>query len=123
MATDDIDWVARLFAAIDARDVDRFVAFLHPEVEFQFGNAAPIRGIESTRAAVAAFFASVADLQHRVDDVWQIDAQHTCICRGEVRYRRLDDSELQVPFANVLRLRDGSIYEYSIYVDASKLHG
>ncbi len=122
MQSDQCSWVGRLFETIDARDVEEFLSFLDPEVIFRFGNSEPIRGRESTREVIAGFFSSVAALRHRLDDIWQVDRQSTCICRGEVFYTRLNGTELRVPFANVFRLRDGNIREYSIYVDASQLY-
>lgn len=119
MGLEGSDWVGDLFTAIDARDVDRFASFLDPQVVFRFANAEPSRGLARTRQVVSEFFAAVAALRHRIDDVWATDARRTVICRGEVCYTRLDGVAVNVPFANVFRLGDGGIREYSIYVDAS----
>lgn len=121
MGHSEQDWVPALFKAIDARDADAFVAFLSPEVVFRFANAPPSRGRDATRDTVAGFFALIAGVSHRIDDIWSLDRSATVICRGEVRYKRHDGSELQAPFANVFRIDEQGITEYSIYVDASTL--
>ncbi len=122
MESNECGWVARLFESIDTRDLEGFLSFLDPEVVFRFGNSDPTRGREATRKVIEVFFSSVAGLRHRLDDIWHVEQKSTCICRGEVLYTRLDGTELRVPFANVFRLRDGGIREYSIYVDASQLY-
>lgn len=114
------DWVEALFAVIDARDTEGFLAFLSPQVVFRFANAPPGHGVDDTRRMVAGFFASITALRHRLDDVW-ITADGVVIVRGDVRYTRLDGSTLAVPFATVFRRDDRGIREYSIYVDASAL--
>lgn len=37
-------WMRELFAAIDQRDPARFSEHLCEDVDFRFGNAAPLRG-------------------------------------------------------------------------------
>ncbi len=106
MESDECCWVARLFEAIDARDLEGFSSFLEPEVMFRFGNSEPVRGRESTREVIAGVFSSVAGLRHRLDDIWQTD-RNNYICRGEVPYTRLNGTELRVRFADVFELRDG----------------
>jgi hypothetical protein len=43
------------------------------------------------------------------------------ICIGVVTYTRHDGSTLQVPFANVMKLRPGGIHDYRIFTDNSAL--
>src|SRR4051794_21407095 len=60
----------RLFDASDAFDLDRYVNFLAPDVRFQFGNAAPIRGRDNVREAVGAFFGTIAGIRHDILVEW-----------------------------------------------------
>ncbi len=113
------DLLQSVLAAVDARDVDRFAGFLTEDATFRFASADAVTGRDEIREAVGAFFDSVAALRHRVEESWV--SGEDLICRGEVTYTRLDGSELAVPFANVLKLLDGRIAEYRIYVDASAL--
>ncbi len=109
-----------LFAAIDSRDAEGFAALLHADAVFYFGNAPPVQGREAIREVVAAFFASIASVQHQLEDVWR--PPETLICHGDVTYVRHDDSRLTVPFANVLRLDGGLARDYRIFVDISALY-
>ena len=110
---------ARLFAAIDGRDADAFVAFIAEDGEFRFGNAPPVVGRAAIRAAVAGFFAAIGGCRHRLLASWT--SPGTAVCEGEVTYTRHDGSTLAVPFVNVFALGDGRIRSYRIYIDNGPL--
>lgn len=114
------DWIDALFAAIDGKDAENFVGFLTEDACFAFGNLPALAGRAAIRDFVAAFFAGIRAVSHRVPDVWQAD--DTVICRGEVTYTRHDGSTLTVPFANIFRMAGGKVRDYRIYADASALH-
>lgn len=113
-------WAVRLFQSIDAQDTETFLGFLHDEVLFRFGNAAPILGKSAVGASVRTFFRSISTVRHHLIDTW--DLGDSVICRGDVTYRRHDDTNLCVPFVNVFRLESALIREYRIYVDISALY-
>lgn len=113
-------WMLELFAAIDSKDVDAFAAHLCEDVRFRFGNAARIQGRDAVCDAVTAFLRSVAAVHHDVSNTWH-SADHA-LCRGHVTYTRHDGLLLNVPFANVFRMRAGRIAEYDIYVDIGRLY-
>ena len=108
-----------LFAAIDARDAHAFACFLSPDVEFTFANAPTLQGREQVQTVIAGFFSSLASLRHEVTEHWQ--SCDTLIMRGQVTYTRHDGSQLNVPFANIFKLRDGLIGDYQIFGDFSAL--
>jgi ketosteroid isomerase-like protein len=109
-----------LFAAIDARDVEAFAAWLTDDCRFVYGSREPVRGLPSVRDAVAAFFAAFAAIEHRLDAVWEVDG--ASITEGSVTYTGHDGSRATLPFCNVLRTApDGRIRDYRVYVDPSPL--
>jgi ketosteroid isomerase-like protein len=114
-------WIGALFKAIDAKDADRFAAFIAEEGVFQFGNAPPVTGRGAIRDAVAAFFASIRALAHDVRDV--DTGGERVWSRGTVTYTRHDGSQLSVPFCNCFEMRGELVRHYQIYVDASALYG
>jgi uncharacterized protein (TIGR02246 family) len=116
------DRFARLFDAIDARDAERFAGFLTEDVVFVYGSGDPVAGRGAVRDHVAGFFAAFDAIEHRVAEVWRPEPE-VAVMEGRVRYRRHDGAELEVPFVNVLRLRDGAVRDYRIYVDPSPLAG
>lgn len=116
----DSQWMNRLFAAIDGKDTDAFVGFLTEDAVFAFGNAPPVSGKAAIRELLVGFFASIRALRHEVTDAWTLP--EVAIAIGQVTYTRLDGSSLSVPFADVLKMRQGLVTQYLIYVDASRLY-
>ena len=109
-----------LFAAIDAKDTERFLSFLTAEGSLRFGSAPPAQGIEAIRAAVDGFFSTIAGCRHvRARTVAEEDV---IICEGEVTYTRHDATEITLPFANVFELEGELISNYKIYADAGPLY-
>lgn len=117
--TDCEQWCAALFTAIDAKDSHAFARFLASDAQFRFGGAQPVVGTEAIIQALDAFFASVTALSHRVSDVWDVSGH--LICRGEVRYTRLDGDIVTTPFCNIFTMRDGKVAHYDIYLDPTLL--
>lgn len=109
-----------LFAAIDAKDTERFLGFLTAEASFRFGSTPAAHGSDAVRAAVDGFFATIAGCKHQLGRVVAEDGVN--ICEGEVTYTRLDGSEITLPFANVFELEGNLISAYKIYADAGPLY-
>jgi ketosteroid isomerase-like protein len=114
------DWLGPLLAAIDAKDVQKFISFLTEDVIFRFGNSPPVSGKDNVSKTVEEFLASIQSLRHRVTEIWQVP--DAVLCEGQVAYTRLDGRVLEVPFLNVLRTRGRQVADYRIYVDASALY-
>jgi len=112
-------WLNELFRAIDSMSTKGFADFLTEDVKFQFGNTPPIRGRAAVEATVEGFFRSISALRHTVQTHWT--SGNTVICRGTVCYRRLDGSEVSVPFANITERTGEQIHDYRIFVDISPL--
>ena len=113
-------WVQTLFQALDAFDANTFASFLTEDAIFVFGNADPLKGKLTIRDGVAAFFASIAAIRHDLIETWAVP--DAIICRGTVHYTRHNGTQLQVPFANVFKLRNERIQEYLIYIDNTQLY-
>lgn len=115
------DKLEGLFAAIDAKDTEAFLGYLTANGVFKYGSAAPARGREQVRAAVDGFFASIDGLRHELTNVFPGDG--AIACEGQVTYRRLDGSEVTLPFCNVFILDGDLVTEYRVYIDSSPLYG
>ncbi len=109
-----------LFSAIDAMDLDRFLACLTEDAEFRFGSAPPVHGRTAINEAVGGFFASNAGLTHRLDKT--LSSGDTLVCEGEVTYTRHDGSRITLPFANVFETEGDLISHYKIYADVGPLY-
>lgn len=110
-----------LFAAIDAKNTERFLGHISSTASFRFGSAAPVTGHEAIREAVDGFFATIGGLKHEVRNA--IFDGTILACEGEVTYTRLDKSTITLPFANVFDFDGDLITGYRIYVDVAPLYG
>lgn len=111
---------AGLFAAIDAKDTERFLDYLTDEGSFRFGAAPPAEGKEAVRAAVEGFFSSIAGCEHVVPRF--VSADDVIMCEGQVIYTRHDGSQITLPFANVFEMDGELICSYKIYTDIGPLY-
>lgn len=111
--------VESLYSAVDARDAERVGAMVSDDVVFQLGNFDALHGRQAVIDANAAFFKTIAGMDHTVSRI--VSEGETVFCAGSVHYIRQDDTELEIPFATALALRDGLITDYRIYVDVSPL--
>lgn len=109
----------RLFAAIDARDAPRFVAFLAEDATFRLGNRPALQGRAAIGAAVQGFFASIKGCRHEVLGSWQ--HPDCVVCHGRVTYTRADDRQVTVPFANIMLMRGELVSDYLIFADLAPL--
>jgi len=114
------DRLGPLFAAIDARDTEAFLGFLTNDAVFRFGSAPPVSGHGAVREAVAGFFTTIAGSRHALVNC--LTDGRLMACEGEVTYRRLDGSELTLPFTNIFEFDGELISHYRIYIDIAPLY-
>jgi limonene-1,2-epoxide hydrolase len=111
----------QLFAAIDARDADRFAAFLTEDGRFVYGSNPAVEGRAAVRDFVAGFFGQLKALRHSVEKVWEHPGE--LVMRGRVSYTLPDDRVVTVPFVNVFTLAGEKIRAYEVFVDPTPLAG
>ncbi len=112
--------LAGLFAAIDAKDTERFLGYLTESARFRFGSAPAVEGRAAIKEAVQAFFDSIAGLEHLL--IASASGGSTLFVEGDVTYTRHDGSRITLPFADVFELQDGRIADYKIYMDIGPLY-
>jgi limonene-1,2-epoxide hydrolase len=109
-----------LFASIDGSDSEAFVSFLTEGASFRFGSADAVVGRANIAAGVDGFFASIAACNHHV--AVTIADGDTVVCEGEVTYTRHDQTQVTLPFVDVLELAGDLIRDYKIYIDIGPLY-
>ena len=107
--------VAPIFAAIDAMNADRFVAYLTPNVRFRFANADPAIGHAAVKQGVEGFWATIDGLTHHIREVYEVD--DTVIAQIDVEYRRKDGKSVTVPNCDVLVFDGDLVRDWQIYID------
>lgn len=114
---DWMEWIERTYTALDAKDLETFVAQLTPGATVRFGNGEPVAGRVAIRDAFEELFASIESVSHaytaqlRVDDTLVIEAIAT--------YTRLDGMSVVIPSATVCELTEGQAERMQIYADVS----
>jgi len=109
-----------LFAAVDAKDTERFLGFLTAEASFRFGSAPAVQGREAIHSAVDGFFSSISGLSHNLTRIVAEDS--VVVCEGEVTYTRHDTTSITLPFINVFEFNGELISNYKIYMDVGPLY-
>lgn len=111
---------ARVFAALDAKDVHTLVCLVSDDVRLRLGNTEGLEGNIAFAQAARESAGSIAATRHRLLNVWH-DGD-ALICQLEVQYTRHDGREVTLPCCNVFRLRDGLISDYRVYMDISPVY-
>jgi ketosteroid isomerase-like protein len=113
--------VQRVVLADQALDAAAFVNVLNPGARFRIGGSPWVVGRDAVRESIARFFGLIDRLRHRIDTVWRED-ERAIIYEAVVTYDLAARPEpLELPYCNVLRLEDGLVSDYRIYVDLTQL--
>ncbi len=111
--------ITALYKAVDGKSISELGDFLANDLRFQLGNFDEVKGKDAVLEANENFFQIIDSMTHRIDGIWAQDED--IICKGEVHYKRLDQSELSLPFATILKMKAGLIQDYQVYVDVTPL--
>jgi hypothetical protein len=112
--------ILELFRTIDEMDSDKFVTFLTEDAQFRFGNAPAVNGKSAIREAVAGFFSTIKEINHKKINLWV--NSNSVLYEGEVTYTRHDGSTLTIPFINKFGMVGDKIKDYFIYIDITPLY-
>jgi ketosteroid isomerase-like protein len=110
-----------LYAAIDAKDADRFVTFLTDDAVFRYGSQPAVQGRHAVHEYVAGFFGTLAGLSHTIHDTWERDG--ALVMRGDVTYTKHDGGAVTLPFTNIFYTQGDLVQQYLVYADPSPLAG
>lgn len=112
-------FITNLYRAVDEKSISKLAPFLAEEVRFKLANFPSTQGKEAVLSANQGFFSSIESMQHRLDNIWQVEDK--LICHGVVNYLRLDSTQTSATFATILTMKDDKITDYLVYADLSEL--
>lgn len=117
--TDDdwMEWIENTFEALDAKNVDAFVANLTPGAEVRFGNGEPVVGRVAIRDAFREFLDAVGTVSHAYSTQLRID--DTLFVETIVTIARRDGTTVVLPSATVFELIEGKAERMQTYIDVS----
>ena len=105
-------------AAMDARDVDAYVAYLADDVSIQFGNAPAVTGKAVVREMLAGYWQSFAAIEHDLTNIYGTDAAY--VLEADNHYVRHDGRRVTVrAVAFTDKDADGRVRSVRIYGDTS----
>ena len=116
---DWMQWVEETYEALDAKDVDGFVAKLTPGATVRFGNGEPLAGRVAIRDAFAEFFDAIGTMSHAFTSELRID--DTLVIEEMVTFTRHDGTAVVLPAATVCELSQGKADRLQKYIDVSPL--
>ena len=118
-------WARRFFAIVDTRDPDRIAAHFAADIRLAFGNRPVVVGREVARAAFASTAKALQGVRHDVTGIWhgRDGAWPVASVESTVTYTLADGRRVSVPAVSTLRLRDGLIADYRIFIDTTPVFG
>jgi hypothetical protein len=108
-----MEWVESTYEALDAKDVDAFVAQLTPGAEVRFGNGEPVTGRVAIRDAYSEFFKEIDTVSHAFTSQLRVD--DTLVIEQMITFARRDGH------AVLFELTDGKADRMQTYIDVSPL--
>ena len=96
---DWMEWVEQTYEALDAKDVDAFVAQLTPGATVRFGNGEPVAGRVAIRDAFGEFFDAIDAMSHGFTSQLRVD--DTLVIEEIVSFTRRDGTTVVLPAATV----------------------
>jgi hypothetical protein len=117
--TDDdwMEWVEQTYEALDAKDVDAFVAQLTPGATVRFGNGDPVAGRVAIRDAYREFLDAIDTISHAFTSQLRVD--DTLVLEQIVTVARRDGTTAVLPAATVCELTEGKADRVQVYIDVS----
>jgi ketosteroid isomerase-like protein len=112
---DWMQWLEATYDALDAKNVDAFVAQLTPGAELRFGNGATVEGRVAIRDAFNEFFAAIESVSHAFTSQLRVD--DTLFIEQSVTFTRRDGTAVVIPAASVFELTDGKADRMQTYLD------
>jgi ketosteroid isomerase-like protein len=117
--TTDTSWVKDYYAAVDAMDMEKYLAFHTDDIKFRFGSAPTTVGKEAVAQGLNQLWGALESLRHQMSGVWQIG--NVTIVEADITYTRKDGKVVVLPAASVLRREGNLVSDMRINMDINPL--
>jgi hypothetical protein len=126
MSEEDVDLVHRAVAAINARDLDGYLACCTDDIEIQIMSLAAVGGVYSGREAIHRFWTDIADTSP--DFHIEVERIEPTPAGGLVAFMRVDATGRatgirlmdHVPTLNIYDFKDGKVDRVRIFNDRAE---
>lgn len=116
-----IDLLTDYFAAMEAKDSERFGAYYAENISLTFANAPTVTGKDTVLAQMITLLGKVDSLAHPLINVWQEDDGVVVFEVASV-WRFLDGVEITINACSIFTIEDGQFTDQRIYVDNSPIN-
>jgi ketosteroid isomerase-like protein len=115
-----IDLLTDYFAAMEAKDGERFGSYYADGISFTFANAPTVTGKDIVLAQMITLLGKVDSLAHRLINGWH---EHDGVVVFEVAsiWRFLDGVVTTINACSIFTIEDGKFTDQRIYVDNSPI--
>lgn len=112
-------WAREFFTAVDSRQPDRIIQFMHPDVRLQMANSSEVRGSEAVKQGFVQAAERFTSIRHDIRGIWKGMWSNGPVVSVEaiVEYQFPDGQMVSLPCTSTLRLRDDKIADYRIFID------
>ncbi|WP_170328491.1 nuclear transport factor 2 family protein [Ruegeria arenilitoris] len=120
MTRTELESFARaFFAKVDAQKADDLRPLLTEDVRLQMANLAPSTGADDLIAAFRATEERFLSIRHDIQGIWTgADNQDLVVSVEAIaNYEIFDGRRVALPVNSTLRLRDGKVADYRIFMD------
>lgn len=111
-----IDLLTDYFAAMEAKDSDRFAAYYADDITLTFAGAPVVTGRDAVRQQMTNTLSKVNSLAHPLINVWQED-DGVVIFEAASAWRFLDGTTATITACSIFTIADGKFTDQRIYVD------
>lgn len=108
-----------VYRAVDTADLQKLLSYMTDDAVFRFSNIPSVVGKKAIGEFLSGFYQAISSLSHSDLEYWYADNVWSAM--GNVAYTRHDGTQLKVPFSVILKMNEGLIREYLIFVDNHEL--
>ena len=120
LSADGFDWYLRYLAALDAKDLDAYLAFFADDAELWMNNHGPVAGKAAIAGMLGPYWQSFGALEHDLLAILGDDREFAL--EAVNHYTRLDGSAVSLRAVAITRRDDrGLVRAARVYTDASPL--
>jgi ketosteroid isomerase-like protein len=111
------DLVNKMFAAVEANDVDAYVSYFTEGAVYKVGNFDPVIGPEGIRQFATPVLQAFSKVTHSVKNMWEVG--DTVIIELEVTYTRKDGKVTKLPCLDIIRFEGDKAKSLQAFLDVS----
>lgn len=112
-------WAKEYYAAVDAMNMEKYLAYHTNDVKFRFGSTPTSTGKEPVIQGLTQLWNGLESMRHNITGIWIVD--NVVVVEADITYTRKDGKAIILPAATVLRLNGDLVDDVRINMDINPL--